>query len=349
MLYKNVIRPLLFRIDPELVHKSILPLGKIAGTLPPGRSALSAIYGYRKHDAEVLIDGVRYHTPVVLSAGFDPNGLLTDTLPAIGFGGEEVGSVTARPCAGNPPPNQIRLPYTKSLVVNKGLRNEGVQQVTARLKQARRVPGFAVGVSIARTNDTDSASLEAGIEDFRSSFAHLVEHRVGDWLTVNISCPNTCTGELFLQPENLDLLLSALERTKTKQPVYLKMPISVSEAQFHALCTTAARHRVQGLIIGNLQKDYRHIDPRDQKPASYTGGLSGAPCRDDSNRLLSLAHESYGDRFTLIGCGGVLSVDDAIEKFERGAKLIHMITGMIYTGPSLISGIAAAYAARARA
>lgn len=346
MLYKKVIKPVLFRIDPEVVHKNILPLGRVAGATAPGRAALSTLYGYAHNDAEVVVDGVRYHTPVVLSAGFDPNGMLTQTLGSVGFGGEEVGSVTARPCTGNPPPNQVRLPHTKSLIVNKGLRNEGVVAVTKRLKKAKRIPGYAVGVSIARTNDTETCTLEGGIEDYATSFTHLIQEGVGDWYTINISCPNTHTGELFLDPDNLDLLLTTLDRSKTTRPVYLKMPISVGEARFRALADVGAKHNVQGLIIGNLQKNYDHIDSRDTRPATYSGGLSGAPCKRDADHLLTVARETYDDRFTLIGCGGVLTVEDAMEKFDRGAKLIHLITGMIFTGPSLMGDIAKAYAKR---
>jgi dihydroorotate dehydrogenase len=165
MFYKNVVKPVLFKIDPEWVHRRILPLGRLAGSTLPTRSVLSATYGYHSNDAEVTVDGVRYHTPVVLSAGFDPNGELVETLSSIGFGGEEVGSVSARPCTGNPAPNQTRLPHTKSLIVNKGLRNKGVVAVTEHLKHTRHIPGFAVGVSIARTNDTEACELDAGIDD----------------------------------------------------------------------------------------------------------------------------------------------------------------------------------------
>jgi dihydroorotate dehydrogenase len=348
VLYRTIIKPTLFRIDPERVHSLIVPMGEIMGKTAPTRGAISLVYGYRSDDAEVVVDGVRYHTPVVLSAGFDPNGRLAQILPSVGFGGIEVGSVTSRPCKGNPPPNQTRLTRTKSIVVFKGLRNEGVYKVAARLKGQRHAPGFAVGVSIARTNDEAACALDEGIEDYATSFAHVVAQNVGAWITVNISCPNTFTGELFIRPENLELLLMRLDLIETDKPVYLKMPISVPEAQFRALCEVAKEHRVRGLIIGNLQKDYAHIKDGDPKPASFRGGLSGMPCQGDSNRLLSLARDTYGERFTLIGCGGVFTVEDAMEKFDRGASLIHLITGMIYTGPSLMGDIARAYAKRQR-
>lgn len=346
MFYQHIAKPILFRIHPEKVHAAIVPLGELAGSTELGRSAVSLFYGYKKSDAAVVVDGIRYRTPIVLSAGFDPNGRLVKTLASVGFGGEEVGSVTARPCAGNPPPNQSRLKNTKSLIVNKGLRNQGVERVTARLKAKKRIPGFAVGVSIARTNDAQSGSCEDGIEDYATSLKHLTQHNVGDWYTINISCPNSATGELYTSADNLEALLTTLDQVSTAKPIYLKMPISRPESEYRALVDVAAKHRVTGLIIGNLQKDYSHIKEGDERPETYRGGLSGAPCKGDADRLLSLTKETYGDRFTLIGCGGVLSVDDAMEKYDRGASLIHMITGMIFTGPSLMSDIARAYAKR---
>ncbi len=337
---------MLFQINPAHVHKAVVFAGQCMGKTALSRTIVASLYGYPHDDAEVVVDGVRYHTPVVLSAGFDPNGQLTEILRSVGFGGIEVGSVTARPCKGNSPPNETRLKRTKSILVYKGLRNEGVERVTARLLRQYRTPDFAVGVSIARTNDEAACGLPEGIEDYATSFAHIVAHDVGAWITVNISCPNTFTGELFIESENLELLLARLDGIKTDKPIYLKMPISVPDTQFVALCDIAAQHRVHGLIIGNLQKDYTHIKDGDPKPEAFRGGLSGMPCQEDSNRLLSLAHERYQKRFTLIGCGGVFSIEDAMEKFERGASLIHMITGMIYTGPSLMSDIARAYAQR---
>lgn len=344
--YKKVAKPLLFQMDPERVHRAILPFGRTAGQVAPARGALGAMYGYHKNDAEVVVDGVRYHTPVVLAAGFDPNGDLVETLGSLAFGGEEVGSVTARPCKGNPAPNQIRLKNTRSLVVNKGLRNKGVEYVAEHLSKTQPPTNFAVGVSVARTNDDAACELESGIDDYFASFKHLVTRNVGAWYTINISCPNTFTGELFLEPDNLDKLLTKLETVETKTPIYLKMPISRPKEEYFALADVAAKHRVHGLITGNLQKDYSHISPKDTRPEKYTGGLSGVPCRDASNQLLSLTKERYDDRFTLIGCGGVMSVEDAMDKFDRGASLIHMISGMIFEGPHLIRDIAKAYAHR---
>ncbi len=343
MFYQRILKPVLFQVDPEHVHRAIVPLGELFGRSALGRGMVAAAYGHPPAGAAVTVDGVHYQSPVVLAAGFDANGRLANVLRSVSFGGMEVGSITARPCAGNPSPNQSRLKHTQSIIVNKGLRNEGVVRVAERLAKRKQFPDFAVGVSIARTNDTESCELSAGIEDYAASLSHLTAVGVGAWYTINISCPNTYTGELFVEPENLDRLLTRLDSIATDRPVYLKMPISVPEQRFRALGDVAARHRVRGLIIGNLQKDYTHIDARDPRPSAYRGGLSGAPCRTDANRLLSLAHETYGERFTLIGCGGTLSVEDAQEKFARGAKLIHLITGMIFTGPSLMRDIAREY------
>ncbi len=344
-MYQRIIRPLLFTVDPERIHRMIVPLSELVGATALGRSAIGVAYRYPKNDAEVTVDSLTYHTPIVLSAGFDPNGRLVRTLSSCGFGGEEVGSVTARPCAGNAPPRQVRLPHTKSLIVNKGLANWGVERVTTHLKRLPKEHGFVVGVSIARTNDTEACELESGIEDYATSLAHLTNAGVGDYYTINISCPNTWTGELFLDAKNLTSLLTRLSSVGTTKPVYIKMPISVAHDTFLALAEAAAAFPfIRGLIIGNLWKNYDAISPLDTRPMKYQGGLSGMPCQTPSNELISLAKQHYGDRFTLIGCGGVFTAKDALEKFERGASLIHLITGMIYTGPGLMKDIARSYA-----
>ncbi len=344
--YKHIIKPILFRVNPDVVHAGIIPLGEMMGSNPLTRGVISVLYGYHGPDISKTVDGVTYRTPVLLSAGFDPNGRLTRILKSVSFGGEEVGSVTARPSKGNPPPRQIRLKKTKSLIVNKGLANEGVAVISERLAQKKRVDDYVVGVSVARTNGEDTAQLEPAIEDYCTSLRTLAEKNIGDYYTINISCPNTFTGELFITPDNLDLLLQRVKSLQLTKPLYIKMPISIAWEQFHALLKVADVNNIQGVIIGNLQKEYATIPFDDERPSYYRGGLSGVPCREKSNEYIEATKIEYGNRFTIIGCGGILSVGDAMEKFDRGADLVMLITGMIFTGPHLMRDICHAYARR---
>jgi dihydroorotate dehydrogenase len=342
-LYQNGLKPVLFRFDPERVHDIFVRLGEELGRRSASRHLIEKAYGYHGPDASVIVDGIHYPTPVVLAAGFDYNGRLLGVLRSMGFGGVEIGSVTARPSGGNAPPRLTRLVESRSLVVNKGLRNDGVAVVARRLRDAPREAGLVVGVSIARTNDEQAASLTGGIEDFRTSLAHLVEQDVGDYYTINISCPNVHGGESFSHPDRLRELLVGLSDIEPNRPVYVKMPINDSWDDFNALLRVIDRFDLTGVVIGNLNKDYGALDVPEEAPASYRGGLSGRPCFRPSNRLIQLTRQHYGDRFTIIGCGGIMAASDALAKMQAGSDLVQLISGMIFEGPQLMREIAHAY------
>jgi len=338
-MYKKILKPFLFLFDPEAVHIAFITFGKYAGSFSVGRFILSCAYGYKGKDISKTVDGIYYKTPILLAAGFDYNGELTQTLPRIAFGGEETGSITAKPCAGNSKPRMTRLPNSQSILVNKGLRNNGVEAMIHRLQNIKRVKDFVIGVSIARTNEKDASSVEVGIADYVFSLRKLVEANVGDYYTINISCPNSFGGESFTTPLLLEKLFIALDAVGAKKPVYVKMPISISDADFSGLLKVLDIHSVQGVIIGNLQKDYSTIHPKDFHPTQYSGGLSGKPCENRSNALIALTKTQYKNRFTIIGCGGIFSYADAQKKIDAGADLLQLITGMIYEGPSLMKEI----------
>lgn len=339
MLYKYFLKPILFKFDPEFIHDVFTSIGEFAGKFALTRSIASLAYGYHGKDISRVVDGLTYRTPLVLSAGFDYNARLTRILPCISFGGVEVGSVTARPCVGNPKPRMTRLIRSQSLLVNKGLRNSGVDAIIARLAREPRVPDFVIGVSIARTNDALSRSVEEGIKDYVYSYKRLNETNTGDYYTINISCPNAFDGEAFTTPELLERLLLALREVHSTKPLYLKMPISLPWEEVDRLIAVGIKYKINGIIIGNLQKNYEVLAFRDEAPKEYRGGLSGMPTQKVSNEYIALAHKKYGDEITIIGCGGVFTPDDAKVKFDSGAKIIHMITGMIFNGPGVLREI----------
>lgn len=347
-LYQRILKPGLFQFDPERVHDGFVSLGGTLGRWSPTRKLIAGMYGYRGPDASVTVDGLEYRTPVVLAAGFDYNGRLLQILPAVGFGGVEVGSVTALPTPGNEPPRMRRLVRSRSIVVNKGLMNEGVEVVARRLASTETPRDFVVGVSLARSNRKEVVGQEAGIEDYAASLEHLVREGIGDFFTVNISCPNVHGGESFADPKRLDALLARLGRVEHDRPVYAKMPINPGWDEFRRITDVIETHGLHGLVIGNLNKDYDSLLHRDEAPDNYRGGLSGLPCRERSTELVARTREAYGERFTLIGCGGILSAEDALDKFRAGADLVQLISGMIFTGPHLMGEIARAYAEEIR-
>ena len=343
-LYKRALKPILFKFDPELVHDVFVSAGEILGSFTVTRGLIGMAYRYTGPDISKTVDGIRYHTPVALAAGFDYNGRLTRILPSVGFGGDEIGSITARYCDGNQPPRLRRCVRSGALVVSKGLKNDGVDAFIQKMKQTPREPGFVLGVSIARTNDDLAVGLEEGIEDYATSLQKLVDANVGDFYTINISCPNVHGGESFAEPLALRTLLERLMAIEHDKPIYAKMPINLAWPEFREITDIVVDHGLDGVVIGNLNKEYDSLRYRDEAPAGYAGGLSGEPCRDLSTELIRKTREHCGDDLTIIGCGGIMTSEDALEKFRAGADLLQLITGMIFEGPHLMKDIGHAYA-----
>ena len=213
-----------------------------------------------------------------------------------------------------------------------------------RLKRTPRVPDFVIGISIARTNIQEaSTDVEAGIADYVDSFKTLNESGIGDYYTINISCPNSYTGETFTEPALLARLLPRLMAVSHTKPVYLKMPINVPWEQFSQLLDIADKNKIEGIIIGNLNKNYGDLEYPQDAPKTFRGGLSGAPTFALSNELIKKTRVRYGKRFTIIGTGGIFTPDDALAKFDAGADLIQMVSGMVFEGPGLMRKICERY------
>ena len=341
LLYLYFLKPILFEFDAENVHNFFIWAGEKLGKYSAGRKLVSIFYGYSKNDKEIVIDGIRYRSPVILAAGFDYDGRLTEILPSMSFGGVEVGSVTAKAYSGNNKPRLTRLKKSKSILVNKGLKNEGVDAISYRLSQKKKQePGFVVGISIAQTNCKENVSEDEGIKDYTNSFKKLIAENVGDYYTINISCPNTFGGETFTSTDKLKRLLDSLGQVKSKKPVYIKMPINLSWNDYKSLLDAIQSFPyVRGVIVGNLNKNYEYLANRDEAPKEYGGGLSGLPTRELSTELIKKTREYFGKSMTIIGCGGIFSPEDAQEKIDAGADLLQLITGMIYEGPGLVKNI----------
>lgn len=338
--YKKILKPLLFLLDPEFVHDLFVWFGELCGKTKFGRGFVGMLYRYKGPSVSKTIDGIRYEIPIMLAAGFDYNGRLASVLDTVSFGGVEIGSVTARPSKGNQKPRLRRMVKSQSLVVYKGLKNDGVEQIIQRLKKKKKPTNLVWGISVAKTNDEQSTTLDTGIEDYCYSFRRLNDEKMGDFYTINISCPNVHGGESFTTPDLLKPLLTELDKIPCSKPIYIKMPINLDWSAFNELLKILAQHRIAGVVIGNLNKNYADADFPEEAPTNYRGGLSGKLCRELSTELIRKTKETWSDRFTIIGCGGILSKDDALEKFEAGADLLQLITGMIFEGPHLMKDIA---------
>lgn len=334
--YQHLLKPLFFRCDPEKVHDLVCSIGERLGQSQIVRALTHRMYAFSHQSLEQEILGITFPNPVGLTEGFDKNGRLTRIIPSVGFGYEIVGSVTADVCEGNEKPRLWRLPKSKGLVVYYGLKNNGAVEIHSRLSHERFVA--PVGISIAKTNSRRTVDTHTGIEDYMRGL--MVMKDIGDFHVINISCPNAFGGEPFSSPERLEMLLMRLDLVNTSRPRFLKIAVDLTFDQLDALIAVMDRHSVQGMILANLTKKYDRpeINQEDIR-TGMKGGISGRPTYEASNALIAHAYLEAGDRYVIVGAGGVFTAQDAYEKIRQGASLVQLATGMIFEGPQLIGEI----------
>ncbi len=336
-MYARLLKPIFFLMDPEWIHNRFIGVGAMLGSNPITRWKTKVLFQYEDPRLAQTVAGIRFPNPVGLSGGFDKDGRAVKIMPSVGFGFMEVGSVTARPCAGNPGKHLWRLPKSRGIVVNYGLKSEGAEAVEKRLRGKRF--SIPLGINVARTNDDiASASDDAGIADYVMSLK--VVRDVGDYVTINVSCPNSCGGETFTDSARLDRLLGAIDGLGITKPMFLKLGADLSFDEVDRIIVVADRHRIAGFILTNLTKSYTRPEiVRSELTEKMKGGISGKPVEALTNALISHVSARTGKRYAIIGCGGIFSAEDAYEKILRGASLVQIITGMIFEGPQIIGEI----------
>lgn len=334
--YRYFLKPIFFLQDPEDVHDRMIKTGNFLGRFPLFRGLTKLAFDFSHLALEQTILGIKFKNPIGLSAGFDKDGYLTQILPNVGFGFAEIGSITGEFCKGNPRPWMWRLPKSQSLVVYYGLKNEGCEAIAQRLaKEKFKIP---IGISVAKTNSPDTVEEQKGIADYLKAYKTFVKAGIGDYFTINISCPNAFGGEPFTDPVKLEHLLSALRAVEASRPMFIKMPADIEFDRVDEIIEAARRHKVSGFICSNLTKS--RDNPKIVETAVPSrGGLSGKVVQELSDILIGYIYQKAKGEFLIIGCGGVFSAQDAYRKIKLGASLIQLITGMIYQGPQLISEI----------
>src|SRR6056297_1665666 len=328
----------LFALPPETAHDvalNALRLGRIA--------SLPRLLAGCPIDASVELLGLRFPNPVGLAAGLDKNGDYIDALGQLGFGFIEVGTVTPKPQPGNPKPRMFRLSEHEALINRLGFNNKGVDHLVERLKH-RRFAG-PVGANIGKQKDTP---VEHAADDYRYCLERVHPHC--DYVTVNISSPNTAnlralqdTGPLR---ELLDELTATRDRLDAEQDVHRPMLVKIapdwSDEPLRRSLEVIADSSIDGLIATNTTLDRGPV--ADSPHAREAGGLSGAPLLDCANRVLATAREVLGPDRAIIGLGGITRAGDALAKRQAGADLVQLYTGFIYHGPALVHACAQALA-----
>lgn len=334
-VYRHVAKPMLFSRDPEDVHDAVTRVGEALGGNGVTRFLTFAAFAFEDPILEQRVAGIDFPNPVGLAAGFDKNARLTEIMPSVGFGFMEVGSITGEPCEGNRRPRLWRMPRSKALVVNYGLKNDGCEAIAGRLRGRRF--GIPLGTSVAKTNSEATVDPERGIDDYEKAYRALAD--IGDYTTVNISCPNAFGGQPFTDPGRLDRLLVRLAAVPTRKPMFIKLSPDILVDQLEEIVLVAERHGVRGYVCANLTKDRAAADIAGGDEAPAVGGLSGKAVSTLADGQIAYVYRATRGRVPIIGCGGVFTAEDAYRKIRLGASLVQMVTGMIYEGPQVVGEI----------
>ena len=345
LLYR-IMRPLIFLMEPENAHYSLKKIGVFLGSNPITRGLTSLFFNYGHASLNTQVDGISYRNPVGLSAGFDKDGELTKIYPSLGFGLAELGSFTGEVCPGNPGRRLFRMVKSKAIVVWYGLNNQGAETISSRLTNTN-FGKLRVGINAAKSNVTPEFELSESIRDYVKTLTLFKD--IGDYFTINISCPNTQDGEPFVNKENLDALLIAVNeniRTIASKPIYVKLAADLSLEEINVIIDGCIKHKMDGVVLTNLAKpgcNQEHI--ASEYPSNLgilpegKGAMSGLPLQRISTNVIRHVYRRTRGKITIIGVGGVFSAKDAYEKITSGASLLHMITTMIFDGPQNISEI----------
>jgi dihydroorotate dehydrogenase len=323
MLYRRLVRPLLFSLPPEGVHHASL-------TALAHTPAASFLGPWARRDFPTLerkLFGLTFPNPVGLAAGFDKNAEGVLVWPKLGFGFMELGTVTPRPQPGNPRPRVFRLPAEQGLINRLGFPNVGVEEVARRLEKIKtsgRWPRTPVGLNLGKNKDTPLT--EAG-GDYLACFRHT--RGLADYFVVNVSSPNTPGLRDLQQGQLLDSILAPLrdEDPEANRPLLIKIAPDLDEPHLEAIVKAAEKYRLAGIVATNTTIDKQGLSVQEE------GGASGRPLTARSTDVIRAIARMTGGRLPIIGVGGIFNAADAREKLEAGASLLQLYTGFVYEGP----------------
>jgi dihydroorotate dehydrogenase len=326
--YERLLRPLLFRMDPETAHHVALRALRLPG-------APTVLRAFAPAAQPRVVFGVHFRNPIGLAAGFDKNGVAIPAWEALGFGFVEIGTVTAQPQPGNPRPRIFRYPGQTALINRLGFNNEGAEVIAERLRRLRgsvRPPAIPIGINLGKSRVTP---IEEAAADYLRSFRLL--QPLADYIALNVSSPNT-PGLRSLQEhsalvELLRTITTENARSSAPKPILLKIAPDLSETEMREIIGACEEFALAGIIATNTTLDHSPLGAATEEQ----GGLSGAPLRARSTEIVKFlrAHTAL----PIIGVGGICDAASAREKFEAGAQLLQVYTGYIYRGPGLLREI----------
>ena len=327
-MYKSLIRPILFKFDPEEVHHFTFSVLKNFGFL--AKLFLPKPIEDKRLEREVF--GLKFKNPVGLAAGFDKDAKLFNELSDLGFGFIEIGTLTPKPQSGNDKKRLFRLKEDSAIINRMGFNNGGVDEAVERLKKNKNV---LIGGNIGKNKVTPN---EEAVNDYKICFEKLFPYV--DYFVVNVSSPNTPNLRELQEKEPLTKLLGELQKLNFEKPkpkpILLKIAPDLTDEQLLDIIDIVKETQIAGVIATNTTLSRENLISENK---SETGGLSGKPLTKRSTEVIRFLSDKSGKAFPIIGVGGIHTAQDAIEKLEAGASLVQLYTGFIYEGPELINEI----------
>ncbi|MFV8224737.1 quinone-dependent dihydroorotate dehydrogenase [Christiangramia aquimixticola] len=331
-MYKSLIRPVLFKFDPEKIHYFTFDFLRKLSKIPGATSFLKNKFQMEDPRLEREVFGLKFKNPVGLAAGFDKDARLYKELSGLGFGFIEVGTVTPKPQAGNEKKRLFRLKEDSAIINRMGFNNLGVEQMVERLKENTNV---LIGGNIGKNKVTPN---ENAVDDYLYSFEALFDHV--NYFVVNVSSPNTPNLRELQDKEPLMHLLNVLQQKNNEKaepkPILLKIAPDLTDDQLMDIIDIVQETKIAGVIATNTTISREGLKSSNK---NEMGGLSGIPLTKRSTEVIRFLSQKSNRSFPIIGVGGIHTADDAIEKLKAGASLVQLYTGFIYEGPELIKAI----------
>ncbi len=337
-MYKLVIKPFLFLLDPEKAHHFTLKAFSIMLKIPIINQLIKQLYKFDDPQLESNFLDLTFKNPIGLAAGFDKDGKYYDTMSHLGFGFIEIGTVTPKPQKGNDTPRLFRLPQDESIINRMGFNNDGVDAMVERLKR-RKKNNLILGGNIGKNKTTPN---DEAYKDYEICFRKLHPHV--DYFVVNVSSPNT-PGLRELQEK--EPLLNILNRLKSineeeivQRPILLKIAPDLNNSQLDDIIDIVRSSRIDGIIATNTTISRDHLKTSKKRIEDIgNGGLSGKIIQDKSTEVISYIHEKSNGEIFIIGVGGINGPEECKKKMNAGASLVQVYSSMIYEGPGMIKSI----------
>ncbi len=336
-MYQSILRPILFKFDPEKVHYFIFSVVKKISKVPGFSGLFRALYNVEDKSLEREVFGLKFKNPVGLAAGFDKNAVLYNELANFGFGFIEIGTVTPKGQEGNPKKRLFRLTEDQGIINRMGFNNEGLQPAIEQLKKNKGK--LIIGGNIGKNTQTDPKDYT---KDYLECFNGLHPHV--DYFVLNVSCPNVSSHAKLNDKDYLEELIGAVQKANNafavQKPILLKIAPDLNNDQLDEIVELILDTKLDGVIASNTSTSRENLKTSAERLTEIgNGGVSGKPVTEKSTQVIKYLADKSNRAFPIIGVGGIHTAEDALAKIDAGATLVQVYTGFVYSGPKLVKDI----------